>query len=113
MNRHLLFIGWIIAASFLAMDRTYAAELELERPSRQEPRDLRHSGSSGTSTNDLQGFAPQSHVPPRSPDLGIPTHPLSPSTSGPGRGLLGLEAGRTPAPAQPRDSERSSERQKR
>jgi len=35
-------------------------------------------------------------VPPRSPDLGVPTAPLSPSI-GPGSGLLGPEAGRSPS----------------
>jgi hypothetical protein len=39
---------------------------------------------------------PQSHIPPRSPDLGEPYFPLSPSI-GPGSGLLGPEAGRAPA----------------
>ncbi len=41
-------------------------------------------------------FTPESHVPPRSPDLGLPYFPLSPSI-GPGSGLLGPEAGRGPA----------------
>jgi hypothetical protein len=39
---------------------------------------------------------PESHIPPRSPDLGSPTFPLSPSI-GPGSGLLGPEAGRAPS----------------
>lgn len=38
---------------------------------------------------------PESHVPPRSPDLGSATSPLSPSI-GPGSGLLGPESGRGP-----------------
>jgi membrane fusion protein (multidrug efflux system) len=37
----------------------------------------------------------ESHVPPRSPDLGSGRFPLAPSI-GPGSGLLGPEAGRTP-----------------
>ncbi len=41
-------------------------------------------------------LTPQSHVPPRSSDLGEPYFPLSPSI-GPGSGLLGPEAGRGPA----------------
>ena len=41
-------------------------------------------------------LTPQSHVPPRSPDLGEPYFPFSPSI-GPGSGLLGPEAGRGPA----------------
>jgi membrane fusion protein (multidrug efflux system) len=40
--------------------------------------------------------APSSFVPPRSPDLGSPRFPLSPSI-GPGSGLLGPEGGRSPA----------------
>jgi membrane fusion protein (multidrug efflux system) len=40
--------------------------------------------------------APSSFVPPRSPDLGSPRFPLSPSI-GPGSGLLGPEAGRSPS----------------
>lgn len=42
------------------------------------------------------GAAPDSHVPSRSPDLGSPSFPLAPSI-GPGSGLLGPEAGRSPA----------------
>ena len=36
------------------------------------------------------------YILPRSPDLGMPTAPLSPSI-GPGSGLLGPEAGRSPS----------------
>ena len=39
---------------------------------------------------------PSSFVPPRSPDLGSPRFPLSPSI-GPGSGLLGPEGGRSPS----------------
>jgi hypothetical protein len=38
---------------------------------------------------------PESHIPLRSPGLGSPTFPLSPSI-GPGSGLLGLDAGLGP-----------------
>lgn len=38
----------------------------------------------------------KSHIPGRSPDLGAATAPLAPS-SGPGSGLLGPEAGRSPS----------------
>ncbi len=48
-----------------------------------------------------RGSTPESHVPPRSPDLGLPTFPLSPSI-GPGSGSLGPEAGR--GPSRPRSS---------
>jgi len=41
-------------------------------------------------------FRLESQVPPRSPDLGRATTPLSPSI-GPGSGLLGLESGRSPS----------------
>ena len=41
-------------------------------------------------------FRPESQVPPRSPDLGKATMPLSPSI-GPGSGLLGPESGRSPS----------------
>ncbi|WP_447601019.1 efflux RND transporter periplasmic adaptor subunit [Nitrospira sp. Nam80] len=40
--------------------------------------------------------SPSSFVPPRSPDLGSPRFPLSPSI-GPGSGLLGPEGGRSPS----------------
>ncbi|MGH7231785.1 MAG: hypothetical protein ACREJU_10560, partial [Nitrospiraceae bacterium] len=43
-----------------------------------------------------ENLTPESYVPPRSPDLGEPYFPLSPSI-GPGSGLLGPEAGRGPA----------------
>ena len=71
-------------------------------------RDLRKdsSGSSGAMRKpegpepghrrEERDFTPESHVPPRSPDLGVPFSPLSPSI-GPGSGLLGPEAGRNPA----------------
>jgi membrane fusion protein (multidrug efflux system) len=39
---------------------------------------------------------PSSFIPPRSPDLGSPRFPLSPSI-GPGSGLLGPEGGRSPS----------------
>lgn len=48
----------------------------------------------------------KSYVPPRSPDLGTPTSPLSPSI-GPGSGSLGPEGGRSPARLR---SERETER---
>ena len=53
-----------------------------ERPSS----DLRHREET---------LPPESYVPRRSPDLGEPYFPLSPSI-GPGSGLLGPEAGREP-----------------
>ena len=40
--------------------------------------------------------SPSSFVPSRSPDLGSSTFPLTPSI-GPGSGLLGPEAGRSPS----------------
>ncbi|MDC8450056.1 MAG: hypothetical protein LV473_17105 [Nitrospira sp.] len=52
-----------------------------------------HSGSRASSA---PSALPGSHIPPRSPDLGSPTFPLSPSI-GPGSGLLGLESGPGPA----------------
>src|SRR5690242_3788211 len=38
-------------------------------------------------TSRVPSALPDSHIPPRSPDLGLPTFPLSPSI-GPGSGLL-------------------------
>lgn len=43
-----------------------------------------------------RNFTPESQVPPRSPDLGRATTPLSPSI-GPGSGLLGPESGHSPS----------------
>jgi len=43
---------------------------------------------------------PESHVPPRSPDLGRSFSPLTPSI-GPGNRSLGPEAGREPAHPRP------------
>ena len=43
-----------------------------------------------------ENILPKSQIPPRSPDLGEPYFPLSPSL-GPGSGLLGPDAGRGPA----------------
>lgn len=43
-----------------------------------------------------RGGISQPQVPPRSPDLGRTREPLSPSI-GPGSGLLGPEAGRSPS----------------
>jgi len=58
----------------------------------------RASGNSweGWLNHGARDFTPESYVPPRSPDLGRATAPLSPSI-GPGSGLLGLEAGSSPA----------------
>src|SRR5688572_14488853 len=54
----------------------------------ERPRnDLRHGD---------QTLTPESSIPRRSPDLGEPYFPLSPSI-GPGSGLLGPEAGGGPA----------------
>ena len=55
-------------------------------PERPGSDDLRHRDDNLT---------PESYVPRRSPDLGEPYFPLSPSI-GPGSGLLGPEAGREP-----------------
>jgi hypothetical protein len=63
-----------------ASDRTVSPE-----SSRQEG--LRHGERHDT---------PESYVPPRSPDLGALTAPLAPSI-GPGSGLLGPDAGRSPS----------------
>jgi len=52
---------------------------------------------------------PDSHIPPRSPDLGSPAFPLAPSI-GPGSGLLGPESG--PGPARLR-SDHESENMRR
>lgn len=61
---------------------------DVRRPSRSSWEAwLDHGAREGPST---------SSVPPRSPDLGMPTAPLSPSI-GPGSGLLGPEGGRSPA----------------
>lgn len=58
---------------------------------------LRSSGipQRASSTDGLSFSPSKSHIPPRSPDLGSPTFPLSPSI-GPGSGLLGPESGRSP-----------------
>lgn len=53
------------------------------------------SANRGFSGRDL-GAVPGFRVPPRSPDLGSPASPLSPSI-GPGSGLLGPESGRNPS----------------
>lgn len=50
----------------------------------------------GSHSSRVPGLLPDSHIPPRSPDLGSPTFPLSPSI-GPGAGLLGPESGPGPA----------------
>ena len=66
-----------------------------------ETNSMRSTRKSETSLRLERGFerldhAPNSFVPPRSPDLGSPRFPLSPSI-GPGSGLLGPEGGRSPA----------------
>lgn len=50
----------------------------------------------GSRTSRVPSALPDSHIPPRSPDLGSPTFPLSPSI-GPGTGLLGPGSGPGPA----------------
>lgn len=63
-----------------------------------EPSDTRGALNphSGSRTLPVPDASPDSHIPPRSPDLGSPTFPLSPSI-GPGSGLLGPESGTGPA----------------
>ncbi len=68
-------------------DRTGRLDTGVTRVPEKPRNDLRHRE---------QDFTPESHIPPRSPDLGRPYFPLSPSI-GPGAGLLGPEAGRGPS----------------
>lgn len=94
---------WITFGSVLTIPQSHAAGTEdPSQGGRSESRsDRRQEGVRHESQpKERRDFSPQSHVPPRSPDLGLPTSPLAPSTSGPGAGLLGLEAG--PGPAQRR-----------
>ena len=105
--------GVVMAALLLSIGVGYAAGSERERE--QRPADTRHDRQSrDMPSKERRDFTTESHVPPRSPDLGIPTNPLSPSTAGPGSGLFGVEAGRIPTPAAPPISgEGSRERQRR
>lgn len=100
MKSAILCIAFVTMAILMANERGYAAEPErASQRGRSTIQDDRYQG--GRHVNEHHDLSPESHVPPRSPDLGIPTSPLSPSTAGPGSGLLGLEAGRTPAPSAP------------
>lgn len=65
-------------------------------PSRPSDITGRSNAHSGPRPSPVPGALPESHIPPRSPDLGSPTFPLSPSI-GPGSGLLGPESGPGPA----------------
>ncbi len=67
-------------------DRTERVDTGATHPPEHPSSDFRHRE---------QHVMPESHIPPRSPDLGSPTSPLSPSI-GPGSGLLGPEGGRAP-----------------
>lgn len=58
--------------------------------------DVRRGHRPGDRSHPDQKLSPESSIPRRSPDLGEPYFPLSPSI-GPGSGLLGPEAGRGPA----------------
>lgn len=104
--------GLAIMTAFLPTGVGHAAGSE--RESHRRPAETRNSAPSDKLH--LRGpgdVAPESHVPPRSPDLGLPTRPLSPSTVGPGSGLLGVEAGRIPPPAGPaRELEQSPARRR-
>lgn len=64
----------------------------------------RSNAHNGSRTLQVPGALPESHIPPRSPDLGSPTFPLSPSI-GPRSGLLGPESG--PGPARLRSGDES------
>lgn len=105
--------GVVMAAILMPIGVGYAAGSERERE--QGRADMRHDRQShDMPLRERHDFTTESHVPPKSPDLGVPTNPLSPSTAGPGSGLLGVEAGRIPTPAAPPISvEGSRERQKR
>ena len=65
---------------------------------RTETSDTVNTPNSHSRSRDPNGprSLPESHIPPRSPDLGSPTFPLSPSI-GPGSGLLGPDAGPGPS----------------
>ncbi len=94
---------WITLGSLSNIAQSQAADTEQAGQRRgSEPMPDRHQEGvrHDSRAQESREFSPQSHVPPRSPDLGLPTSPLSPSTSGPGSGLLGLESG--PGPAQRR-----------
>lgn len=67
----------------------------VERPHQAQPSDGPGPMRSPGSLNEPRFSPPNSHIPPRSPDLGSATSPLSPSI-GPGSGLLGPESGRGP-----------------
>ena len=60
-----------------------------------QPSDMPGTMRSPGSLSEPRFSPPDSHIPPRSPDLGSATSPLSPSI-GPGSGLLGPESGRGP-----------------
>ena len=60
-----------------------------------QPSDVPGTMRSPGSLNEPRFSPPDSHIPPRSPDLGSATSPLSPSI-GAGSGLLGPESGRGP-----------------
>jgi membrane fusion protein (multidrug efflux system) len=87
----------------LASAPTVTSQLhsEEERRLHSRPSDIsgvtrpHRAGTEGPAPHRL-GDAPISQIPPRSPDLGVPTSPLAPSI-GPGSGLLGPEAGRSPS----------------
>lgn len=89
--------AWCVAAPALVQGQS----LDAGGNRRANPSDIMavtpgpDSTKSGVPHRDL-GAAPDSHVPSRSPELGASTVPLAPSI-GPGSGLLGPEAGRSPA----------------
>ncbi|MEX5217859.1 MAG: HlyD family efflux transporter periplasmic adaptor subunit [Nitrospiraceae bacterium] len=97
----------VMATNLVIADAGYTPDATMEK-------ELRGSAAGIAGTGDLRaergrpsaptlgsGFerldrSPSSFVPPRSPDLGSPRFPLSPSI-GPGSGLLGPEGGRSPS----------------
>lgn len=76
----------------------------LTNPTRPPDITGRSNARSGSRASPVPGALPESHIPPRSPDLGSPTSPLSPSI-GPRSGLLGPESG--PGPARLRSGDES------
>lgn len=85
----------MLIALVLLTALAHAQSRGVESRHQAQPSDVPGTMRTPGSLSEPRFTPPDSHIPPRSPDLGSATSPLSPAI-GPGSGLLGPESGRGP-----------------
>lgn len=99
--RHVLCMLGLVAVCLAALTAFLSVPAEAAgRQDESRPEDGAGGRSVPPPSRLPEPLTPESHVPPRSPDLGRSFSPLTPSI-GPGNRSLGPEAGREPAHPRP------------